>query len=203
MYPNKDLALEALLEEIIGIADKDYQRRAWIRGEGPECDDFDEAVCRYSNAADTVFEENRECSISNIQLTLIKKFHEEFKKFWKQNDLPQLFIDTPEWTKITLMAKEVLESFSYYKSKPLKIKLTKREYTYLCKAAFMQKKHREALLSALQISDIHFINVSEDQAKEIRDLCSKQLQIARLDEKDKLTSEGKILESLIDKFIVG
>jgi hypothetical protein len=115
MYPNEDPVLEMLLEEIISIADKDYQRRVWIRGEGPECDDFDEAVCRYSNAADIVFEEYKKCGISNIQLDLLKKFHEEFKKFWKQNDLPQLFIDTLEWKKITLMAKEVLHAFGYHK----------------------------------------------------------------------------------------
>lgn len=203
MYPNEDPALETLLEEIISIADKDYQRRVWIRGEGPECDDFDEAVCRYSNAADIVFEEYKKCGISKIQLDLLKKFHEEFKKFWKQNDLPQLFIDTLEWTKITIMAKEVLHAFGYHKAKILKIKLSKPEYAYLCKAAFMQKKYRETLLSAQQISDVHLINISEDQAKEIRDLCGEQLQIAGLAEKDKLTSERKILESLIDKFVIG
>ena len=115
---NKKKMLEALLEEIIGIADKEYQRRVWIRGEGPECDDFDEAVCRYSNAADSIFEECKECGISDVQLDLLKKFHKEFKKFWKENDLPQLFIDTPEWTKITLMAKEVLQAFGTSKIEP-------------------------------------------------------------------------------------
>ena len=39
---------------------------------------------------------------------LIRRFHEGFKNFWKDSDLPQLFIDTPEWIKITQMAKEVL-----------------------------------------------------------------------------------------------
>ena len=203
MYPNKDPALEALLEEIISIADKDYQRRVWIRGEGPECDDFDEAVCRYSNAADSIFEEYIECGISDVQLDLLKKFHEEFKKFWKQNDLPQLFIDTPEWNKIVLMAKEVLQSFGYHKPRMLKIKLSKPEYAYLCQAAFIQKKHREVLFPAQQISDDHFINVSDDQADEIRDLCGEQLQIAGFDKKHELTPEGKILESLIDKFFIG
>ena len=117
MHPNNNPTLEAFLEEIVGIADKEYQRRIWIRGEGPECDDFDEAVCRYFNAADSIFEEYKECGISNVQLDLLKKFHEEFKRFWKENDLPQLFIDTPEWTKITLIAKEVLDVFGYEQGK--------------------------------------------------------------------------------------
>jgi hypothetical protein len=67
--------------------------------------------------------------------------------------------------------------------------------------SFYAKKHREALLSAQEISDVHLINISEDQAKEIRDLCGEQLQIAGLTEKDKLASERKILESLVEKFV--
>jgi hypothetical protein len=85
----------------------------------------------------------------------------------------------------------------------LKIKLSKPEYTYLCQAAFIQKRHRESLFSAQQISDDHLISVSEDQANEIRDLCGEQLQIAGFDEKYELTPEGEILESLIDKFFIG
>lgn len=113
MEINRKQILEGFLEEISDISDKEYQRRVWIRGEGPECDDFDEAVCRYSSSADAIFEQYQEYGISDIQLHVLKKFHEEFKKFWVDNDLPQLFIDTPEWTKIILMAKKVLEAFNY------------------------------------------------------------------------------------------
>jgi hypothetical protein len=112
MYQNTNLTLQMFLEEISGIADKEYQLRVWIQGKGPECDDFDEAVCRYSNAANCIFEEYVECWISDVQMDLVTKFHEEYKKFWEENDLPQLFIDTLEWTKITLMAKEVLRVFN-------------------------------------------------------------------------------------------
>ncbi len=195
--------LKEFLRDLFYISDKEYQKRIWIRGEGPECDNFDEAVCRYSSSADSIFAESEKYEISDFQLTYLKKFHEEFKNFWEENDLPQLFIDTPEWTKITLMAKEVLQSFGYHKPRTLKIRLSKQEYIYLCKATFIQKKHREALLSAQQISDAHFINLPEEQAKEIRDLCGEQLQIAKLDDKDNLTPEGKILESLVDKFFIG
>lgn len=85
----------------------------------------------------------------------------------------------------------------------LKIKLSKSEYAYLCQAAFIQKRHRESLFSAQQMSDDHLISVSEDQANEIRDLCGEQLPIAGFDEKYELTPEGEILESLIDKFFIG
>ena len=84
-----------------------------------------------------------------------------------------------------------------------KIKLSRLEYTYLCQAAFIQKRHRESLFSAQQMRDDHLISVSEDLANEIRDLCGEQLQIAGFDEKYELTPEGEILESLIDKFFIG
>ena len=110
---DRNYILREFLRNISHISDKEYQTRIWIRGEGPECDDFGEAVCRYSSSADYIFEEYQSYGISDIQLQVLKKFHEEFKKFWVDNDLPQLFIDTPEWTKITLMAKKVLEVFHY------------------------------------------------------------------------------------------
>jgi hypothetical protein len=53
---------------------------------------------------------------------LIKKFHEKFKKFWKNNDLPQQFIDTPEWAELTLMAREVLLTFGYQQANNVKNK---------------------------------------------------------------------------------
>ncbi len=84
----------------------------------------------------------------------------------------------------------------------LKIKLSKSEYTYLCQAAFIYKRYKELLSSAQQISDVHLITLSENQADEIRDLCGEQLEIVGFDKKYELTHEGTILESLIDKFFV-
>ena len=109
----RNYIFKEFLRNISHISDKEYQRRVWIRGEGPECDDFNETVCHYSSSADAIFEERTKYWVSDVQLDLLEKFHEAFKKFWQENDLPQLFIDTSEWTKITLMAKEVLRAFSY------------------------------------------------------------------------------------------
>ena len=49
----------------------------------------------------------------------------------------------------------------------------------------------------------YVVNISEDQADEIRDLCGDQLQLVGFDEKYDPTSEGKILEDLVDKFYIG
>ena len=112
---SRNSALNALLEEIALISDKEYQRRIWIRGEGPECDDFDETVCRYYDVIDRILEKKAEFGLSDIQYQILKKFHYEFEIFCEgpaiEYYLPQLFIDIPEWTNITKIAKEVLDVF--------------------------------------------------------------------------------------------
>jgi hypothetical protein len=85
----------------------------------------------------------------------------------------------------------------------LKIELNRNEYNYLCQESFLKGKYRKLLFSSKQDDDKYSLKISEDQADEIRDLCGEQLQIIGFDKKYELTSEGKILESLVDKFFVG
>lgn len=85
----------------------------------------------------------------------------------------------------------------------LKIELNRNEYTYLCQASFLEDKYRKLLFASEPHNDKYSLKISEDQADEIRDLCGEQLQMVGFDEKYELTSEGKILESLVDKFFVG
>ncbi len=101
------------LKNIQLIADKEYQRRVWIRGEGPECDDFDETCCRFFDDGDSVFQNYKDFWITNNQYEILKKFRDEFEVFADNNNWPQLFIDTPEWDAIVEMAKEVLRAFHY------------------------------------------------------------------------------------------
>ena len=82
----------------------------------------------------------------------------------------------------------------------LEIELNKNEYDYLYNLPFLQKK-LQFLLHGQE--GVFLLKISEQQADEIRDLCGEQLQLVGFDEKYKLTQEGKILESLIDKFFAG
>ncbi|MBS0628728.1 MAG: hypothetical protein JSS30_00715 [Verrucomicrobia bacterium] len=82
----------------------------------------------------------------------------------------------------------------------LKIELSRIEFNYLCQSAFLDDKYRKILYSGELANGKYLIQISEDQADEIRDLCGEQLQFAGFDEKYEVTDEGKILESLIDKF---
>ncbi|MBI2742621.1 MAG: hypothetical protein HYX48_01740 [Chlamydiales bacterium] len=84
-----------------------------------------------------------------------------------------------------------------------KIELSSGEYKYLCKASFLEDKYRKLLFSGTKQDKKYSLEISEDQADEIRNLCQEQLQIVGFDEKYELTPDGKILESLVDKFFVG
>ena len=107
--------LESCLDTIEGISNKEYQKRVWIRGEGPEVDNFDEAVCNFFQGGDIILEKNKSFSITDKQYQILKKFHDEFEAFSDKNNWPEDFINTPEWARIMEMAKEVLKAFNYQK----------------------------------------------------------------------------------------
>ena len=115
---DKKYILNQHLRNISGIGDKEYQKKVWIRGEGPEVDDFDETVCYFFDNGDHILENYQDYKITESQYNILKNFRDEFESF---NDgdhrpyLPEEFIDTPEWEKIMNMAKEVLKAFDYQK----------------------------------------------------------------------------------------
>jgi len=111
----KKQILECLLETVEGISDKNYQKRVWIRGEGPEFDDFDETCCHFFQEGDGIIEKYKEFELTQSQYVTLKRFRNLFDEFSRKNDFPQEFIDTPEWARIMAMAKEVLKAFKYKK----------------------------------------------------------------------------------------
>lgn len=82
------------------------------------------------------------------------------------------------------------------------IELNRSEYNYLLQVSFLEEKYKKLLFSSQMQDDKYKFKIYEDQADEIRDLCGERLQIAGFDEKYELTPEGKILESLVDKFFI-
>lgn len=82
------------------------------------------------------------------------------------------------------------------------IKLTKDEYEYLCKARFLPNEIKKILFSIKKKDDHFFMNLTEDLADAIRDLCGERLQLAGFDDKYTPTKEGVLLEELIDKFFI-
>lgn len=110
---DKKYILSEYLRNIRHISDKEYQKRIWIRGEGPECDDFDETCCRFFDDGASLFENYRDFWITDSQYQILKKFRDKFRVFSDDNHWPPEFIDTPEWAEIMELAKEVLKTFDY------------------------------------------------------------------------------------------
>ena len=108
--------LDAYLKLLHVISDKQYQRRVWICGE-PSGSDFDEICCLFfDDIGDPLLEHYKDFGITDSQHILLKNFRDQLYKFSRNNDWPPAFIDTPEWTEITEMAKEVLQAFNYSSS---------------------------------------------------------------------------------------
>ena len=103
------------LQTVKWISDKEYQKRVWIRCEGPECQAFDDAVCDFFDIGDPILENYKDFGITENQYKLLKKIRDHFKLFSDENNFPEIFIDTPEWAKIMEMAKDVLKAFNHQK----------------------------------------------------------------------------------------
>lgn len=105
--------METFIRIMDHISDKDYQKRVWIRGEGPEVDDFDETVCHFFQEGDGIIEKYKDFGLTEYQCQLLKRFREQFKIFSDGHDLPKEFIDTQEWAKIMDLAKKVLKELDF------------------------------------------------------------------------------------------
>lgn len=101
------------LEAISWISDKEYQKRVWIRGEGPEVNDFDETACYFFDNVEPVLEEYKKSGMTENQYQIIKKFRDKFNVFSGEHSYEPKFIDTPEWDEIIKMSKDVLKAFNY------------------------------------------------------------------------------------------
>ena len=115
METHRKQVLESVLETIHCISDRDYQKRIWIQGKGPEVDDFDETCCNFFDIGDPMLSDYKNFGITENQYQVLKRFRDQFRGFSDKNDWPEEFIDTPEWEKVTEMAKEVLQAFDYKK----------------------------------------------------------------------------------------
>jgi hypothetical protein len=107
--------MEFFLRILNNITDIEYQKRVWIRGEGPECDDFDETVCNFDQDGDGIIEDYKDFGLTEEQRQLLIEFRKLFVNFYTKNDYPEEFINTREWGKVMAMAKDVLKAFNYTK----------------------------------------------------------------------------------------
>ena len=112
---DRENILNFVLKKISDIANREYQERVWIRGEGPECDDFTETVCHFLDEGENVLDKYNEFDLTDSQYNTLKKFRDDFKVFSDKYNEAFEFIDTPEWAEIIEKAKIVLRAFNYIK----------------------------------------------------------------------------------------
>jgi len=106
--------LKQFSEEVFILSSKEYQKRVWVEGIGPECDDYSESINRFFDSCEIILNHFEEFGLKKEQYNLLNLFFNKFDEFIQtNNDFPQEFINTPEWTKITEMAKEVLKAFHW------------------------------------------------------------------------------------------
>lgn len=107
--------VEGFIDIFTRIASKEYQKRIWIKGEGPEVDAFDDTVNDFFIECDSIIENYTYFKITESQCVLLKKFRKDFQVFCDENDFPEIFIDSPEWENITVMAQDILRAFNHKK----------------------------------------------------------------------------------------
>ncbi len=131
MYINRKQILNSVLENIAGISDKEYQKRVWIKAEGPECDSYEQTIDFLFDDLEPMLKEYKKFDISENQYNFLMKFYKEIKEYddifafkldWyihpesrAISEAPSL--NSPEWEKVINAAKEVLKAFNYQEKK--------------------------------------------------------------------------------------
>lgn len=110
---DKNYILQEHLKHISCIADKEYQKRVWIKGEGPQVDSFEDTVCDFFTTCDSILENYKDFKVTGKQYDVLKLFRDRFRIFSDKNNHPHEFIDSPEWERIMQLAMQVLEEFNY------------------------------------------------------------------------------------------
>jgi len=106
--------LTNILDEIMIIADLEYQYRVWIKGIGPDCHFYDDVICNFFSPANDVISNYALYGISKKQNDYLIFFYMIFESFNDSHlEEPFEFIETPAWQHVVNEAKKVLEAFSY------------------------------------------------------------------------------------------
>jgi len=100
-------------DELEIISNAQYQKRVWVKGNGPECDCYIENMCRLGGDYDCLFEAPKEFGYTEEQLNLLTQLWtllDEYDEPGEGTDAE--IVNDPEWDKIRQFAKKTLESIS-------------------------------------------------------------------------------------------
>lgn len=85
----------------------------------------------------------------------------------------------------------------------MEISLTKQEFDYLTQGNFLPRKLLRLIYEATQSGDRFIVDLTDEDADNIRDHCGDRLQEVGFNETYEPTEIGMIIEDLIDKFFTG
>lgn len=112
----KAFLLRHLYEVIKEIADAEYQESVWVKGLGPECGSFTEAMCGFFDDAQAgyILGRLKEFSLSPQQSKDLEKLFFALSAY--SNNTPDLIPDAdvikdPKWLEIQDIAKNTLTAF--------------------------------------------------------------------------------------------
>jgi hypothetical protein len=113
----KSLWIKNIYMPISEIADANYQHRAWILGEVHDYCSFQDTICRLYE--DACFEDFLDNQIVNWNfppdlVAKLRKFKKNLDHYVDENStwIEEIkVINDPEWHKISLAAKELVEDF--------------------------------------------------------------------------------------------
>jgi hypothetical protein len=115
---NKKQFLDSFIQNIACLSDERYQQRVWVRAEGPECDDIDDAVCDFFDDGNPILEKYQEYGINENQYKILMKLHSKLRTFtdtfgvYSPFKSTEQLISLPQWQEIRNTSKRVIEIFN-------------------------------------------------------------------------------------------
>ena len=109
--------LEEFLKNIARLSDEKYQERVWVRADGPECNDIDDAVCDFFDDGDPILEKYKDFGITPSQYELLTTLHEKLRKFtdtfgvYSPYKSTKDLIQRPQWQEIREISQKILIAF--------------------------------------------------------------------------------------------
>ena len=119
MTADRESVLKSFLETVALISDKAHQERTWVKGEGPECYDMDEAYNDFFDLGEPIIDEYIKYKLTEVQYKLVVKLRDKLNKFDNIYTCPKDYkseeehINLPMWQEIRDLAKKVCKSFNY------------------------------------------------------------------------------------------
>ncbi len=110
--------LEEFLKNILRLSDEKYQERIWVRAEGPECNDIDDAVCDFFDDGNPILEKYIDYEITENQYKLLMILHSKLRKFtdvfgvYSPVKSTAHLIKLPQWQEIREISKKVIKGFN-------------------------------------------------------------------------------------------